>query len=88
MGNFADPSVEAGSTVRTFILGKLTGLRRGSVVSASAVVRDLLEASPDCELPPEQLAKLVSEAAMLLGLIPVIDPAVIARKRRSISALG
>lgn len=88
MGSLAKSSDELRSMIDTLIIGQLAGLRRGSVVSANAVAADLIEALPDCELPAEQLARLVSEAAMLLGLVPVINPAGPARRARGIVRFG
>ena len=75
MGTFEDPSRAVDPTLQTYILGKLTRLPRGAVVSASAMAADIRSALPVYPLTDEQMARLVSETAMLLGLIPVIDPA-------------
>lgn len=64
----------AKAELQKFILGKLQSLRRSSVVSANALIDDIRSAHPSCTLADEHLAKLISEAAMLLGLVPVFDP--------------
>jgi hypothetical protein len=56
------------------ILSRLAGRRKGSVVSTNAVVDDV-ESSFHPQKTESELARLVSEAAMLLGLVPVYDPA-------------
>jgi len=56
------------------ILSRLAGFRRGSVVSTNAIIDDVESAFSDRKTAPE-LARLVCEAAMLLGLVPVYDPA-------------
>lgn len=56
------------------ILSRLAGLKRGSVVSTNAIV-DEVEDSFDGQKTAPELVRLVSEAAMLLGLVPVYDPA-------------
>jgi hypothetical protein len=56
------------------ILSRLAGLKRGTVVSTNAIVDDVEDSFRDQKTAPE-LARLVSEAAMLLGLVPVYDPA-------------
>jgi hypothetical protein len=73
MGSFADPNGVANADLHSFILGKMKGLRRSSVVSTNAIVDDIRAAMPSCPLPNERLIKLITETAMLLGLVPVLD---------------
>jgi hypothetical protein len=60
--------------VHSAILIKLAGLKKGTVVSTNAIVEDM-EDSLLGQKPEGDLTRLVSEAAMLLGLVPVYDPA-------------
>ena len=55
------------------LLGKMKGLRRSSVVSINSIVKDIRTAMPSCSLSNERLIKLITETAMLLGLVPVLD---------------
>lgn len=55
------------------ILSRLAGLRKGSVVSTNAIV-DEVESSFRPQETECELRRLISEAAMLLGLVPVYDP--------------
>jgi hypothetical protein len=75
MGSFAEPAGSVDTDIWTFILGTLTGRPRLSVVSTNAIASDIRSALPDCPQSDRELASLISEAAILLGLIPVIDPA-------------
>ena len=73
MGRFANTAADA--DVQSLILGELSGRPSFSVVSTNAIVNNIVSAMPDCVLSALQLAALVTEAAMLLGLIPVFDRA-------------
>lgn len=56
------------------ILSRLAGFKKGSVVSTNAIIEEI-ERSLVGRRSELELARLVSEAAMLLGLVPVYDPA-------------
>ena len=73
MGSFTKPNGAAGTDLHSFILGEMKGLRRSSVVSTNEIVDDIRAAMPLCPLPNERLVKLITESAMLLGLVPVLD---------------
>jgi len=73
MGSFTKPNGKANAELQSFILSKLKGIERSSVVSTNAIVRDVRAAMPSCPLSTQNLTKLVTETAMLLGLIPVLD---------------
>ena len=73
MGSFANPNGAANADLHSFILGKMKGLRRSSVVSINSIVKDIRTAMPSCSLSNERLIKLITETAMLLGLVPVLD---------------
>jgi hypothetical protein len=75
MGSYLDPSSPADAAIQTYILTRLGGKRRGSVVSANAIAAEILTAFPQCGITEDRLKGLISEAAMLLGLIPINDPA-------------
>jgi hypothetical protein len=75
MGSYLDPTSPADAAVQTYILTKLGGKRRGCVVSANAIAAETLRALPHCGIDEDHLKQLISEAAMLLGLIPINDPA-------------
>ena len=47
---------------------------RRSVISTNHVMKRVRELCPDCALGDQVLARLIQEAAMLLGLVPVFDP--------------
>jgi hypothetical protein len=72
MGSFANPNGAANVDLHSFILGKMKGLRRSSVVSINSSVKDIRTATPSCSLSNERLIKLITETAMLLGLVPVL----------------
>jgi len=42
MGSFANPNGAANADLHSFILGKMKGLRRSSVVSINSIVKDIL----------------------------------------------
>jgi hypothetical protein len=73
MGSFADPNGAANANLHSFILGEMKGLRRSSVVSINAIVDSIRDEIPSCSLPQERLIKLITETAMLLGLVSVLD---------------
>jgi hypothetical protein len=75
MGTFVDPSGTVDPTLQSYILGSLVRRRRGAVVSTNAIVAEIRSALPGYQIEDAQMAKFISEAAMLLGLVPVFDPA-------------
>ncbi|PWJ86768.1 hypothetical protein C8D77_12230 [Mesorhizobium loti] len=75
MGTFVDPSRTVDPPLQSYILGSLVRRRRGAVVSTNAIVAEIRFALPGCQVEDSQMAKFISEAAMLLGLVPVFDPA-------------
>ena len=56
------------------ILLALQDYVRRSVISTNHVMKRVRELCPDCTLEDKVLARLIQEAAMLLGLVPVFDP--------------
>lgn len=74
MGNFMEPSGDISAEIQAYILGELAGRPRTSVVSVYPIVSAVRFAFPHCALGAQRLASVISEAAMLLGLIPVINP--------------
>jgi len=74
MGSFAGPHGVADAELQIFILSRMTGRRKSSVVSVNAILVEITAALPACELSHDQLIAVISEAAMLLGLVPVFDP--------------
>jgi len=74
MGSFIGPNGVADTELQMLILGELAGRRRSSVVSVNAMIGEVNARMPDCALSHERLAGIISEAAMLLGLVPVFDP--------------
>ncbi|MEW6629444.1 MAG: hypothetical protein AB1440_01095 [Pseudomonadota bacterium] len=75
MGGFVETSGQTEADLQAFILGSMSGLSRGAVVSVVPIITRIRSALPDCRLSSHRLAKLVSETAMLLGLVPVVNPA-------------
>ena len=74
MGTVVDRWGEVDSTLQSYILDKLARRPRGVVVSTNAIVAEIRSAHPEYQLEDTRMAKLISEAAMLVGLVPVFDP--------------
>ncbi|WP_311031016.1 hypothetical protein [Mesorhizobium koreense] len=73
MGSFAEPNGGADADLHSHILGAMKGRRRSSIVSTNAIVDGIRAAMPSCPLPNERLVQLITETAMLLDLVPVLD---------------
>jgi hypothetical protein len=67
---------ETDEKVESAILDDLKNRPTSSVISVNALVAYLRTAVPETHRPDRQLAKMVFEAAMQLGLVPVYDPEV------------
>ena len=74
MDLFSEPPVIADPELQTVILRELEGRRRASVVSTNSIMEKIRDELPDCPFTDEQLVKLVFEASVFLGLVPVFDP--------------
>jgi len=74
MGRLADPNGIVDANLQLFLLGKIKNSPPSSLVPVNAVIDDMREAMPSCQLSDQQLARLVKETAMLLGHMPVFDP--------------
>jgi hypothetical protein len=77
MGSFAGSNGAAEAELQMLILGKLKHRRRLSVVSVNALIDDIRETMPSCIFSNNRLAEIISEAAMLMGLVPVFDPTLV-----------
>lgn len=58
---------------RTILLN-ITRLKRRKVVSTNKVLHAIRQGIPACPLSTEELVRLVREAAICLGIVPVFDP--------------
>ncbi len=56
---------------QSVILGSLRGLKPRTVVSSRRLIARVREEEDECMLDDEELAGLIREAALLLGLVPV-----------------
>jgi hypothetical protein len=74
MGRLSDPNGIVDANLQLFLLGKIKNATPSSLVPVNAVIDDIREAMPSCQLSDQQLARLVKETAMLLGHMPVFDP--------------
>jgi hypothetical protein len=61
-------------SVQSAILLTLKDRQRGSVISTNHVIKKVRMHCHDCGISDKKLSKLICEAAMLLGIIPVYDP--------------
>ena len=73
MGSFRGPGGRAAAHVQSTLLRKMANVPRSSVVSVNALVDEIRATMQSCTLTAEELATLIAETAMLLGLIPVLD---------------
>ncbi|MBN9079789.1 MAG: hypothetical protein J0H84_26610 [Rhizobiales bacterium] len=64
----------AGPDVQRAILSHLAKLQMRKVVSSNKAIEAIRNGIPECELSDAQLARLIGEAAICLGFIPVFDP--------------
>lgn len=62
------------SDVQAAILQALCGYSPPSVISSNGIIRQVRDSCPTCQYSDRELSKLICEAAMLLGLVPVFDP--------------
>lgn len=60
--------------VQRTILTSIERLKRPKVVSTNQVLDAVCHVSPECRLSTAELVRLIREAALCLGLIPVFDP--------------
>ena len=65
---------ETDEKTRTAILEELRDRPSSSVVPVNALVASVRAAVPETHRTDRQLARMVFEAAMQLGLVPVYDP--------------
>jgi hypothetical protein len=73
MDSLTRPYSAATADLQTFILSKLKGRSRLSHIVVNAIVNEIGVKLPSCALSSGRLAEIVSEAAMLVGLVPVVD---------------
>jgi hypothetical protein len=87
MGSYSNWEYPSSADLQTFLLGRLKHIDRAKVVSVNALIDDARDTLPACRLTDEQMAKLFSETAMLLGLTPVFDPSLL-DSRHSVYGYG
>jgi hypothetical protein len=74
MASLSKVALETDEKVRTTILEDLGNRPSSSVVPVNALVAYVRTAVPETPRTDRQLARMVFEAAMQLGLVPVYDP--------------
>jgi hypothetical protein len=74
MASLSKVALETDEKVRATILEDLRKRPSSSVLSVNALVAYLRTAVPETHRTDRQLARMVFEAAMQLGLVPVYDP--------------
>ena len=73
MGSFRGPSGDAVANLQACLLRKMKSIPRSAVLPVNALVNDIRRTMPSCPFSSEELASLIVETAMLLGLVPVFD---------------
>jgi hypothetical protein len=74
MASISKAALEMDEKVQATILDDLKSRPSSSVVPVNALVDYVRTAIPGTRRSDRQIAKMVFEAAMLLGLVPVYDP--------------
>jgi len=74
MASLSKAALETDEKIRRMILDDLRGRPSSSVVSVNGLVAYIRTTVPETHRTDRQLAKMVFNAAMQLGLIPVYDP--------------